>query len=178
MYRNDPSRRGFLVEKSMPIITRKNGYYPYEEVVFVGPDTTGSYSIDNSFTAEGLPVSLNPLEQSEIIQLIDGADEPENEEVFLDYSHAQSKDMAPVLRVTGVGGLYNRDIYLSVHGEGLTYTGKPKPMPRPGEIQVYGRPVREMETWRRKREGNSTRGKVIGWERYDREAVRGRRERL
>lgn len=155
----------------MPIITRKNGYYPYEEVVFVGPDATGEYEIDNGFKEERLPRALDPLEDEGVRELAKDFVEMPNEIVSLDYSEVNPEKVEQVVRVTGLD-LFRKKIYLSTHGKGSVTTSRPKPMPRYGEINFYGRPIRQ-EDYRRRREN----GQVVGWEQYNREAVRGSRER-
>ncbi len=151
----------------MPVITRKNGYYPYEEVIFVGPDESGTYTISNSI--EGVPQGLDPLEDASMRNFIGEIDRKEDTVFNLDYTDVDPTYREQILRVTGEG-LFRKAVYLSTHGEGGSTTGRPQPMPRPGEIHVYGQEIREEGEYRRLRKD----GTVVSWEKYSREEVRGK----
>jgi hypothetical protein len=146
----------------MPIITIKNGYYPTEEVVFVGPDASGEFTCPQGSEGE-LPSELNPLFDPGLRKVIAGvipSDEKGAKDPFvLDYTGVRPENIEQVLVVSG-HGLYKKKIYLSKYGEGSATTQRPQPMPRPGEAHVYSfAPIRETGLYRRERVG----GKVVGW---------------
>ena len=98
----------------MPVITRKNGYYPYEEVIFVGPDESGTYTISNSI--EGVPQGLDPLEDASMRNFIGEIDRKEDTVFNLDYTDVDPTYREQILRVTGEG-LFRKAVYLSGKGD-------------------------------------------------------------
>jgi len=150
----------------MPIIIHKDGWTNIRVALFVGPDREGYFPIYPDASLYDIPRSLDPLGESGIEALLNGVvvEEERNREVHLDYTDINPEKEVQILRVAD-GDVYSKKFYLSPKGNGGTLEKNLTHNLSPHQFEVVSlASLRGKGNHRRKREGDTYSGKVIGWE--------------
>lgn len=151
--------RGFFI---MPILTHKDGWTGQQVVLFVGPDRSGVFPVEEKLA---VPQALDPLHDNELTSFVSlEAPHDEREFVQLDYTDVSPENREQVLRVTGLQ-LYRKKFYLSHVGDGSSLGARPIPQPREHEYGIvsFAR-IRNANEYRRRRVyNNENTREVVGW---------------